>query len=112
MVRKQQSAPLPHLQFAVLGVLRGGKRPGHEIRTELDVLGLKKGGPAFYRLMARLEEGGLVEGWYEQEVVEGQIFRTRVYRASPRGVRAWDESRAFHLAVIGRASGDESAAFA
>ena len=63
--------PLPHLQFAVLAALGSTKRAGREIREELRALDLKKSGPAFYRLMTRLEEAGFVEGWYEQEVVDG-----------------------------------------
>ncbi len=102
--------PLPHLQFAVLGALGTTKRSGREIRDELRALNLEKSGPAFYRLMTRLEEAGFVEGWYEQEVVDGQIFRERVYRAMPPGERAWRRTRDFHLAVIQRHSGDENEA--
>ncbi len=78
-------SPLPHLQFAVLGVLGAGDLPGREIRSELGQLGVDKSGPAFYRLMARLEESGLVEGRYEQEVVSGQMLRERRYRATAEG---------------------------
>ena len=94
--------PLPHLQFAVLGALGTAKRPGREIREELRSLGLRKAGPTFYRLMTRLEEAGFVEGWYEQEVLDGQIFRERVYQARPAGQQAWRETRDFHLAVMRR----------
>ena len=104
--------PLPHLQFAVLGVLGSGKRSGRQVREELRSLGVEKTGPAFYRLMLRLEEADLVEGWYEQEVVDGQIFRERVYRARSAGIRAWERTRVFHLAVIGRFSGDENESLA
>lgn len=100
--------PLPHLQFAVLGALGSAKRTGREIREELRALDLKKTGPAFYRLMTRLEEAGFVEGWYEQEVVDGQIFRERVYRARPEGERVWRRTRDFHLAVIHRRARDEN----
>ena len=44
---------------------------GRQQLEELDRLGVEKSGPAFYRLMARLEESGLVEGWYESEIAEG-----------------------------------------
>ena len=97
---------LPHLQFAVLGVLRGGRRPGRLIREELAKIGISKAGPTFYRLMARLEEAGLVKGWYEQEVVKGQIVRERSYEALPAGLTSWDRTRAFYLVVMGR-PGDE-----
>ena len=81
--------PLPHLQFAVLGIVGASERSGREIRAELRDLGLKKAGPPFYRLMLRLEEADLVEGRYEQEIVNGQIHRQRVYRAKASCVMAW-----------------------
>ncbi len=96
--------PLPYLQFAVMGVLTKKKLPGREIRRELERLGVKKAGPAFYRLMARMEEATLIDGWYEQEVVEGQIFRERVYKALPAGLQAWMYTRDFHTAVIRHSS--------
>ena len=99
---------LPRLQFAVLGILSARKLPGRDIRDELRALGLKKTGPTFYRLMTRLEESGMVEGWYEQNVVDGQIFRERIYRALPAGLRAWRKTSDFHVAVIGRFSEGQS----
>ena len=101
--------PLPHLQFAVLGILRGRQQSGLDIRRELARLNVGKTGPAFYRLMSRMEESGLVEGWYEQDVVDGQIFRERVYRALPLGTRAWNQTRNFHLTVIRRFAGNKGA---
>jgi len=98
--RRSDLNPLPHLQFAVLGVLGAGDLPGREIRAQLDRLGVKKSGPAFYRLMARLEESGCVEGWYEHEVVQGQILRERLYRATAEGRRARDRTADFHRSVI------------
>lgn len=96
--------PLPQLQFAVLGILGASKRPGREVRAELQDLGIRKAGPPFYRLMLRLEEAGLVEGWYEQEIVNGQMHRERVYRARVSGIKAWKATRDLHLAVIRRFS--------
>ena len=80
------------------------ERSGREIRAELRDLGLKKAGPTFYRLMLRLEEADLVEGRYEQEIVNGQIHRQRVYRAKASGVMAWKATRDLHLEVIRRFS--------
>ncbi len=103
--------PLPHLQFAVLGVLGADDLPGREIRSELGRLGTDKSGPAFYRLMARLEESGLVEGRYEQEVVSGQILRERRYRATAKGRSARDRTADWHRSVISSYSaGGESIA--
>ena len=64
---------LSHLQILVLECLGTQKRPGRELRQLLTQSGTKKSGPAFYQLMARLEEAGLVEGEYSQKIVEKQI---------------------------------------
>ena len=89
-----------HLQFLVLGVLRGGPTTGRALRGHLQDFQVKRSGPAFYQLMARMEDGGLVEGWYVQQVIEGQIIRERHYRITAIGTRAWQASRDFYLMSI------------
>ena len=101
--------PLPHLQFAVLGALSATSLTGRELRTALEKLSVKKTGPAFYRLMARLEERGLVRGWYEQEVVDGQVLRERRYEVTTEGRSARDETAAFHQRVMSAFSSEEGA---
>jgi len=91
---------LSHLQFLVAGIVRGQTKPGREIREQLRTFGVRKGGPAFYQLMARLEDGGLVEGTYHQEIVEGQIIRERHYSLTGAGGRAWEASRDFYTKAI------------
>lgn len=83
---------------------------GREIRDRLRAFGVRKSGPAFYQLMARLEDGGLVEGEYHQEVIEGQIIRERQYRITPAGSRAWDTSRRFYAEAIVALGGAEGLA--
>lgn len=92
---------LSHLQFLVIGSMRGGERTGREIRTGLERFRVRQSGPAFYQMMARLEKAGLVEGWYTQEVVDGQIIKERCYRITSAGSRAWGESRRFYAQAIG-----------
>jgi DNA-binding PadR family transcriptional regulator len=92
--------PLSHLQFLVAGILRGGSVPGRVVRTRLRDFGVRKSGPAFYQLMARLEDSGLVEGTYHQEIVEGQIIRERHYTLTADGSRAWLAGRDFYLGAI------------
>lgn len=91
-----------HLQFLVLGVLRDGVQLGSEIRNELADHGVHKSGPAFYQLMARLEDARLVTGRYDTRVVEGQQIRQRAYRITAHGQAAWSDSREFYLAAICR----------
>ncbi len=93
---------LSHLQFLVLGTLLPGQRRGHEIREQLAEFGVRKSGPAFYQLMARLEDAELVKGRYRQEVIEGQIIRERTYTIRAAGVTAWERCRAFQLDVINK----------
>jgi hypothetical protein len=93
--------PLPdltHLQFLVLTALLEGEQSGRYIREKLAEEGVHKTGPAFYQLMARLEDAKLVEGWYDQKVVDGQIIKERRYKVTGLGVHAWESTRDFYLA--------------
>ena len=91
---------LSHLQFLVVGIVRGGSLPGRAVRSRLAAFGVRKSGPGFYQLMARLEDAGLVNGRYEQEIVEGQIIRERHYTLTAAGSKAWDRSRDFYVNAI------------
>jgi DNA-binding PadR family transcriptional regulator len=91
---------ISHLQFAVLDQLLAGQQTGRAIRAQLRQLRVRQTGPAFYQMMARLEDDGLVEGWYEQKVVAGQILRERRYAITDAGRKSWGESRRFYLETI------------
>ncbi len=91
---------LSHLQFLVLSVLLSDEHSGRELRARLSEFGVRKSGPAFYQLMARLEDSEFVSGRYEQEIVEGQIIRERVYKIRASGTKAWNECRKFHTRVV------------
>lgn len=101
---------LSHLQFLVIGILRDRAVAGHEVRARLADFGVRKSGPGFYQLMARLEDGGLVEGSYQQEIIEKQIIRERHYRVTASGLQAWEGSRNFYLKAITDFSGTEGLA--
>lgn len=92
---------ITHLQFLVLGMLRGGDRPGRLLRRALAKHGVERTGPAFYQMMARLEDAGLVAGQYEQKVVDGQIIKERRYALTPRGDAAWTSTSSFYSSAIG-----------
>jgi hypothetical protein len=89
---------ITHLQFLVLGRLLDEEQAGRVIREELSRFGVRGSAPAFYQMMARLEESALVEGWYDQQVIDGQIIKERRYRATKAGAAAWKATRAFYLA--------------
>ncbi len=91
---------LSHLQFLVIGLVRGKTLPGRKIREGLKTFDVRKGGPAFYQLMSRLEDAGLVTGKYHQEIVESQIIRERYYTLTAEGSKAWEVSCEFYLNAI------------
>jgi DNA-binding PadR family transcriptional regulator len=93
---KPQLPVLTHLQFLVLGVLRSDEQPGRTVRDALAGFGVRRTGPAFYQLMARMEKDGLVDGWYEQVTVGDQAVTERRYRITADGKRRWNEARAFY----------------
>ncbi len=91
---------LTHLLFAVLDALGAKERPGREVRERLAERGVAKTGPAFYRLMARLEEAGFLTGKYHQKTVLGQHLRERRYRIASDGEAALNAARAFYRAPV------------
>jgi len=91
---------ITHLQFLVLGMLRGGARAGRVVRRSLKRHGIDRTGPAFYQMMARLEDAGLVDGEYEQKIVDGQIIKERRYTLTKSGDAAWTSTRAFYTDAI------------
>jgi DNA-binding PadR family transcriptional regulator len=87
---------LTHLQFLVLGVLRSEEQSGRTLRDALAGYGIRRTGPAFYQLMARMEKDGLADGWYEQITVGDQLVTERRYRITGDGKKRWNEARAFY----------------
>jgi DNA-binding PadR family transcriptional regulator len=91
---------ITHLQFLVLVALRAGERPGRYIRRVLARHGVRRTGPAFYQMMARLEDAGLVAGAYDQKVIGGQMIKERRYTLTASGESAWSATRAFYSDAI------------
>lgn len=89
---------LTHLQFLILSILMDGEQSGRFVREKLAEHGDKKTGPAFYQLMARLEDGKVVRGWYNQKVVEGQIIKERWYKITGHGIKEREKVRSFYAA--------------
>lgn len=88
--------PLSHLQFAVLDALGTCTMAGKQLRETLAANGIKKSGPSFYQLMARLEEAKLVEGRTDQKIVDGQIIKERFYKVTGEGSRAMRDTARFY----------------
>src|SRR4029078_9153999 len=90
---------ITHLQFLVLGMLRGGERTGRLVRRTPKRHGIARSGPAFYQMMARLEDAGLVAGQYDQKIVDGQIIKEARYSLTASGETAWRATRGSHTAT-------------
>ncbi|HXT14201.1 MAG TPA: hypothetical protein VN706_01140 [Gemmatimonadaceae bacterium] len=93
---------LTHLQFLVVSELQRGIARGRDLRDQLRSAGVRQSGPAFYQMMAVLEDAGFVIGRYEQQVIDGQIIRERYYTVSASGRKAADGSRAFYARATAR----------
>lgn len=87
---------LTHLQFMTIGFLQHGARCGHDLRVALRRSGVRTSAPAFYQMMSRLEDHGLVRGSYDQQIVDGQMIRKRCYEVNALGARARQASRDFY----------------
>jgi DNA-binding PadR family transcriptional regulator len=91
---------ITHLQFLVLDALREGPRRGRHIRRELGRHGVQRSAPAFYQMMARLEDAGLVDGEYAQKIVGGQIIKERRYTLTETGEAEWRRTHDFYAERI------------
>ena len=92
---------LSHLQFAVLDVMGAREVSGRDLRASLrSEKGVSKSGPAFYQLMARLEDANFVNGRYEEKVVEGQRIKERRYQLTGDGERARRKAILFYTANL------------
>ncbi len=87
------------LQFLIMGILMDSELTGQGIRDVLAKQGVQRSGPAFYQLMARLEDSNFVKGWYTQVVIDGQIIKERRYKLTGPGVKAWQRTRDFYLNI-------------
>ncbi len=99
-----QLPTLTHLQFLVIGLLLESVSSGRSLRARLKENGARKSGPAFYQLMARLEDSGLVEGRYVKQSVSGQTVRERHYDVTTPGRTAWRASQEFYAHIAAQVS--------
>ena len=93
----QKLPEITHLQFLVLEGLEAGEQPGRVLRELLAGYGVRNSAPAFYQMMARLEQAGLVEGRYDHKALNGQRVKERCYEITRAGQRAFEATRAFYL---------------
>ncbi len=89
---------LTHLQFLILMIIGGLERPGRYVREKLAEEGDKRSLPAFYQVMARLEEAGMVEGSAHRIEVERHSVTERRYKVTLAGRKALAEAQDFYAA--------------
>ena len=94
-----------HLQAVVLECLGTQQRSGRDLRRTLAQHSIRKSGPAFYQLMARLEEAGFVEGAYSLKATHGEVIKERNYRITGEGARALARAFEFYHRLPGWAAG-------
>lgn len=99
--RPSRLPPVTHLQFLVLEFLVDSEEPGRAVREMLRRHGVRRSTPAFYQLMARLEEMGLVRGQYVPKTVRGQTVKERRYELTAAGTRAYRATCAFYREKLG-----------
>ena len=105
--RERELPKLTHLQFLVVAQLLDGERSGRQMRSDLAAEGLEKSGPGFYQMMARMEESGLVEGWYGQAQIGDQDVTERRYRLANKGRKLWGSTLRFYLRYASRSEAKE-----
>lgn len=96
----QRVPEITHLQYLVLALLREGPRLGRQLRQRLARHGARRSAPAFYQMMARLEDAGLVVGDYDQRIIDAQIIKERHYALTTTGEAAWKKTRDFYVETI------------
>lgn len=87
---------LTHLQFFVLVLVSKGPHSGRFIRERLAELGETQSPAAFYQFMSRLEEKGVLSGWYESCHLDGQTIKERKYETTKSGIKAIRRSQQFY----------------
>lgn len=77
---------ITHLQAFVIQLVASSEHSGRFIRSRLKEIGETKSEAAFYQLMARMEQAGLISGNYAVSVVNGQTIKERRYHATIQGM--------------------------
>jgi DNA-binding PadR family transcriptional regulator len=88
--------PIPQLtilQWLVLEIIGGCERPGKHIREVLSERGHRKSLPAFYQMMARLEDAGLVSAQSARVEVDGHGVTERRYKLTGKGLKDLNSAR-------------------
>ncbi len=64
----------------MLRLLRPGSMSGRQLRIAMEGEGVKKSGPAFYMLVSRAIDEGLIESWDNPKIVSGVAIQERWFK--------------------------------
>ncbi len=92
--------PITHLQFLILSQALTDELSGREMRERLAAHGVRRTLAAFYQLMSRLEESGLIEGRYVAKAIKGQSVRERRYAVTTAGQEAYEATCRFYRVQV------------
>jgi DNA-binding PadR family transcriptional regulator len=84
-------------RIKILSILDRGERSGRRTRQCLDQCGYRMSGPDFYGITARMEDDGLIEGWYVSRMIDGHKTMQRFHRITDKGRKALEESKSTHV---------------
>lgn len=97
------------LQFVVLNCLAGQELTGRQLREAMKNAGIKKSGPAFYQLMARLEDMKFVKSG-EVDADVGRGLKERTYELTVPGKKVrWETEQMIEAAKPEGVSGELTA---
>ena len=80
-------------RIKILEILNRGERAGRRTRQSLDQNGYGMNPAVFYQTCARMEDDGLIEGWYVSRAIDGNKVMQRFHRITDKGRKALEESR-------------------
>ena len=87
---------LTDVQVLFLEAIGVEKVSGRQLREQLAERGWRRSAPVFYQFAARLQNEGLIRGWYEQRTIAGQPVRERFYELTAHGKQALVEMLRFY----------------
>jgi DNA-binding PadR family transcriptional regulator len=100
MSKSQRVPEVTHLQFLVMRLILDGVVSGRSLHKELEARGARMSRPAFYQLMMRLEDGKLLESWFERRESGGYVVRETHYRVTAPGKRAMQTVQTFYIPLV------------
>ena len=101
--------PLTHLQSLVIKLILSGRYDAPQIRDGLKAFGASKSCGAFYELMGRMEEAGLIAGSQCRSVRTGELVQRWDYAVTERGRELLRQTARFYMTDLDEPPAKEAA---